>query len=958
MAQLQSPAAEMTAQPGGAGLISGPGTGTSDSIPAALSDGEVVIPAEDVRRFGAAQIMALIKAGGQGLPQPQVKEGVAHAAGGGMMEQAQVRQVDNSLAPPLLGARVADTPAPGAVTRVGNSYSGGNVSGSINVNGQAPAGTLSLSDAYKPPAPPPPAGIGATPSATTPPAAVGVRPAAVGAAQQQPMGAAPNGQSTTDTLAQQIAQRLGAQPAQAAPAQPTDRNADFFAAAAARNEAARQPYGAGGRRLGFATGGLVEDPRRALSAYATMPGAEAIGRRPDQFMGMAQEVPRTGLPPPSGASVPAAGAPGGALAARAQLVPVNPGMGQNPSKFMGAADVVPQSRIPATPAAASMGSASRGIPLSRLAGPAGAALGIAAEGQQVIDAARAPGSTGLDVAAQAAQGVGRLGAAGAGAAGGAALGAMTGPLAPIGVPLGAIAGGGLGYLAADRAIAAGRSALGSDPRSPADQLPVAPATPAAPTESGGAVFGIYPRPSSQFSTNANDAALQRGVQATGPSTFVPAAPAEAAPAAAPARLNAATDPRSTAFVAPVAAPDDGAPAAPAAQPAVAPVVAAASSAPASFQAGGTVTDLGGFGVGSAARVAQSGRDQQHLRELGAIQQRIDANNGQAPGLVAIDGAGAEADRRAQFNEGANLRNALARTSWSPRRGTQGDEVAVQAALNPIQQRAALAAQAAQNAGETQRTLIQERATQARTAAQVAQQQEANSIDRARLGIDAIRAGQTGVPSGYRVKPDGTGLEYVPGGPADPNTPKGKNALTEDQAKSAGYAVRMENALKLIGGVAATNPGATRPGLGTALINALPESLANKVRPEDRQRVEAAQLDALDAALTLNTGAAYTKEQLQGLSRAYFAQPGDADKTVAEKQGRLNSLIDTARLRAGASGSTLADTAVQTAQQRTTQPGTAPGPAAAALPAGMSKQIGTSGGKPVYEDAQGRRFIGG
>ena len=33
-------------------------------------------------------------------------------------------------------------------------------------------------------------------------------------------------------------------------------------------------------------------------------------------------------------------------------------------------------------------------------------------------------------------------------------------------------------------------------------------------------------------------------------------------------------------------------------------------------------------------------------------------------------------------------------------------------------------------------------------------------------------------------------------------------------------------------------------------------------------------------------------------------------------------------------------------------------ASPALPQGMSRQIGTSGGKPVYEDAQGRRFFGG
>lgn len=33
------------------------------------------------------------------------------------------------------------------------------------------------------------------------------------------------------------------------------------------------------------------------------------------------------------------------------------------------------------------------------------------------------------------------------------------------------------------------------------------------------------------------------------------------------------------------------------------------------------------------------------------------------------------------------------------------------------------------------------------------------------------------------------------------------------------------------------------------------------------------------------------------------------------------------------------------------------PAAPALPPGMTRQVGTSGGKPVYEDAQGRRFVG-
>lgn len=176
---------------------------------------------------------------------------------------------------------------------------------------------------------------------------------------------------------------------------------------------------------------------------------------------------------------------------------------------------------------------------------------------------------------------------------------------------------------------------------------------------------------------------------------------------------------------------------------------------------------------------------------------------------------------------------------------------------------------------------------------------------------------------------------------------GQKPLTEDQAKSAGYALRMDNALKLINEIGAKNPGATRPGLGAALLNTLPEGAANFLRPEQRQQVEAAQLDALDAALTLNTGAAYTREQLQGLSRAYFAQPGDDDATVADKQQRLGSLIETARVRAGSGGAAMID-AAQAKQ----------GQAPQGLPSGMSRQVGTSGGRPVYEDAQGNRFIGG
>lgn len=115
----------------------------------------------------------------------------------------------------------------------------------------------------------------------------------------------------------------------------------------------------------------------------------------------------------------------------------------------------------------------------RAAGPAGGALAAIPEVVDTAAVAMNPQASGIDVATQAAQGAGRIGAAGAGAAGGAALGALTGPLAPVGVPLGALVGGAVGYAGADKLIDAGRKALGLDPRAPAAQMAPAVQAPAA-----------------------------------------------------------------------------------------------------------------------------------------------------------------------------------------------------------------------------------------------------------------------------------------------------------------------------------------------------------------------------------------------------------------------------------------------------------------------------------------------
>jgi hypothetical protein len=177
------------------------------------------------------------------------------------------------------------------------------------------------------------------------------------------------------------------------------------------------------------------------------------------------------------------------------------------------------------------------------------------------------------------------------------------------------------------------------------------------------------------------------------------------------------------------------------------------------------------------------------------------------------------------------------------------------------------------------------------------------LDRERLA--ASTSGQRGLgapPSGFMWTPEGN-LTYIPGGPADPAVASANryHVPTEDERRSAGLAVRMENALAVMNKVGDANKDSLKPSVGAAVAGSIPmlgETLRNVVNTTDRQRIESAQRDALDAALTLATGAAYTKEQLNGLLRSYFPQIGDSDTTIAEKQARFQSVIETARIRAG------------------------------------------------------------
>jgi hypothetical protein len=151
------------------------------------------------------------------------------------------------------------------------------------------------------------------------------------------------------------------------------------------------------------------------------------------------------------------------------------------------------------------------------------------------------------------------------------------------------------------------------------------------------------------------------------------------------------------------------------------------------------------------------------------------------------------------------------------------------------------------------------------------------------------------PAGYRWLPNGD-MEPIPGGPGS-----NKATTSEGERKAATLLQRLEGSMSQLDTVLKSDPRAAKPELLSSGIRTLTfgaDAPANAATSSNRQRVEAAQLDMLDAALTLGTGAAYTKEQLEGYRKSYFPQLGDSQQTVADKQDRLNNVIEAAKIAAG------------------------------------------------------------
>lgn len=126
-------------------------------------------------------------------------------------------------------------------------------------------------------------------------------------------------------------------------------------------------------------------------------------------------------------------------------------------------------------------------------------------------------------------------------------------------------------------------------------------------------------------------------------------------------------------------------------------------------------------------------------------------------------------------------------------------------------------------------------------------------------------------------------------------------MPSESERTAGFLTsRLQNALSQLNQVITKNPKAAAPKIGAEAVKFITGSdyLKNITNPESRQQIENAQLEILDAALTLGTGAAYTREQLQNYSKSYFPQLGDKPAAIKDKQDRLTALLKSANIKAG------------------------------------------------------------
>ncbi len=142
-----------------------------------------------------------------------------------------------------------------------------------------------------------------------------------------------------------------------------------------------------------------------------------------------------------------------------------------------------------------------------------------------------------------------------------------------------------------------------------------------------------------------------------------------------------------------------------------------------------------------------------------------------------------------------------------------------------------------------------------------------------------------VPAGYRMASDGTTLEFIPGGPADPAAAK-RAAPTEFQGKASMFGTRAQEADKILTQLDGKySPAAiqTKEGLGNIWgVGGALGAGANAMLSDKSQQAEQAQRDFVNAVLRLESGAAISQGEFDNAKKQYFPQPFDSAPVKRQK----------------------------------------------------------------------------
>lgn len=135
----------------------------------------------------------------------------------------------------------------------------------------------------------------------------------------------------------------------------------------------------------------------------------------------------------------------------------------------------------------------------------------------------------------------------------------------------------------------------------------------------------------------------------------------------------------------------------------------------------------------------------------------------------------------------------------------------------------------------------------------------------------------------------------------------QDAPTETQSKYAYNARRIAGSLSKIDEVLAKDPGASSSWLldtfaegPIASRTGMDVAARAKVNP-NAQIVRNNMVDAIDAVITLGTGAAYTKEQLEAARATYMPRPGEPPNVKQDKFRKLLEVYEQAKVNARSAG---------------------------------------------------------